>query len=448
MVLSCFGSRFGPLKATTTLLLCAAACTAHALDPWQTVDTLPRGMNGPSMAADGQGNVYLAGVPYSSPSPFPYTVLRGKSNGKDWEAVLTVRVAGANGGGLLGWSVGADSQGHLFLVSGSSAEWTDPGASHWIVRRSTDHGTNWTVVDDYVYDIGFSSTAKFFSSNQSGHCYVVGHALTGDIGTAVNPVRRSLDGGETWTTAGIFPPRTVAPQAILATENAVYVAGSDFSGDQRWVVWRSTDQGENWKLVDSFYSGTGAAASSLAADAGGNVYAVGTVLDVPKGWIVRRSSNGGTDWSTVDEVGGGGARVVTTDSSGSVFVFGAGWGESTACRVSRDGGSTWTTSDNLLHGLPYAATCDIAGNIYAFTDTAEVRRLANVGPALSVKISGATLNLSWPTNPNGFVLQSATTLSSGGNWQDSNLTPTIVGEQNVVTVNPTGSSGFFRLRKP
>jgi len=42
--------------------------------------------------------------------------------------------------------------------------------------------------------------------------------------------------------------------------------------------------------------------------------------------------------------------------------------------------------------------------------------------------------------------QSGLALANGGNWQDSNLTPIIVGDQNVVTVNPTGASGFFRLR--
>jgi hypothetical protein len=47
-----------------------------------------------------------------------------------------------------------------------------------------------------------------------------------------------------------------------------------------------------------------------------------------------------------------------------------------------------------------------------------------------------------------FMIHSATTLSNGGDWQDANLTQTIVVDQNVVTVTPSGPAGFFRLHKP
>ena len=43
----------------------------------------------------------------------------------------------------------------------------------------------------------------------------------------------------------------------------------------------------------------------------------------------------------------------------------------------------------------------------------------------------------------------ATTLATGGNWQDSSLKATVVGDQNVVTVDTTTTTvptGFFRLR--
>ena len=40
-------------------------------------------------------------------------------------------------------------------------------------------------------------------------------------------------------------------------------------------------------------------------------------------------------------------------------------------------------------------------------------------------------------------------LANGGDWQDSSLQATVVGDQNVVTVDPTvptAPTGFFRLR--
>ena len=69
-------------------------------------------------------------------------------------------------------------------------------------------------------------------------------------------------------------------------------------------------------------------------------------------------------------------------------------------------------------------------------------------PRLSIASNTAQLQLTWPTNATSFVLQSATTLANGGDWQDSGLTLTIVGDQNVVTVDTTGPSGFFRLHQP
>ena len=56
--------------------------------------------------------------------------------------------------------------------------------------------------------------------------------------------------------------------------------------------------------------------------------------------------------------------------------------------------------------------------------------------------------LSWPTNAGDWVLQSSTSLSSGGKWMDftNNVTPAIVAANYVVNVPFSGSAGFYRLR--
>ena len=61
---------------------------------------------------------------------------------------------------------------------------------------------------------------------------------------------------------------------------------------------------------------------------------------------------------------------------------------------------------------------------------------------------GGGLTLSWSADLAGFALQSATTLTNGGDWQDSSLTPATVGNQKIVTVDTTNTAGFFRLRGP
>jgi hypothetical protein len=76
--------------------------------------------------------------------------------------------------------------------------------------------------------------------------------------------------------------------------------------------------------------------------------------------------------------------------------------------------------------------------------------VAKISFAEVLKVSrvGQTLSLSWPASAVGFVLESATTLTNGGNWQDSHLTPTDINGQNVITVGTTNAVAFFRLRKP
>jgi hypothetical protein len=83
-----------------------------------------------------------------------------------------------------------------------------------------------------------------------------------------------------------------------------------------------------------------------------------------------------------------------------------------------------------------------SGAAYVFTG------LGKVPPRLAIAHSGATVQLSWPTNATGFVLQSATTLTNGGDWQDSLLSATETNGQKIITVGTTNSSGFFRLRGP
>jgi hypothetical protein len=87
--------------------------------------------------------------------------------------------------------------------------------------------------------------------------------------------------------------------------------------------------------------------------------------------------------------------------------------------------------------------------IYVADGSMGLRILGPARPILAFRRSTVSLSLSWPASATNFVLQSATTLANGGDWQDSSLQATVVGDQNVVTVDPTvptAPTGFFRLR--
>lgn len=68
--------------------------------------------------------------------------------------------------------------------------------------------------------------------------------------------------------------------------------------------------------------------------------------------------------------------------------------------------------------------------------------------SLNSRLSGKELILSWPTTAVGFKLQSALNLTPSVNWIDSTNVPGIVGGQFTVTNTTSGSSKFYRLKKP
>jgi hypothetical protein len=68
------------------------------------------------------------------------------------------------------------------------------------------------------------------------------------------------------------------------------------------------------------------------------------------------------------------------------------------------------------------------------------------GPVrLSVALSGANLQVSWPGSATLLKLQSTTSLNSGGTWAPVTQTPTTVGDVTSVLVPASGQRQFFRL---
>ena len=245
--------------------------------------------------------------------------------------------------------------------------------------------------------------------------------------------------------------------------------GTQQTADKPWTTRRSMDGGNTWTTVDSFQMAPGKACWPKAAviDQRGHLYGAGHA-EVPSDfwvseWIVRRSTGGGQSWETVDALSNSSglatAEAMTVDASGNVFVAGrtsAGW----LVRVSTDGGNTWSDSEEFVYPSGqgqnvHSLAADADGNVFAIgraTDAAGsghcVIRKLDSPPRLTTGLSHGSLEIKWSTNAAGFILQSATTLVNGGDWQDSNLTPTVVGDQNAITIGTTTAAALFRLHKP
>lgn len=133
-------------------------------------------------------------------------------------------------------------------------------------------------------------------------------------------MRRSLNGGATWTTLDSFAGSAVG--LTTALDGTIYVAGRAQTG---WLVRRSTDNGATWVNVDSVANAQ--PASSIVADASGRVVVAGFSSSTPRAWLVRGSADGGATWVTTDLFLPSGATLaeaeaVASDAFGNLCVVG------------------------------------------------------------------------------------------------------------------------------
>ncbi|HXD00390.1 MAG TPA: S8 family serine peptidase [Verrucomicrobiae bacterium] len=70
-----------------------------------------------------------------------------------------------------------------------------------------------------------------------------------------------------------------------------------------------------------------------------------------------------------------------------------------------------------------------------------------VMPLNAVRTNG-NIALNWPIYPAGFRLESSSSLTSPTNWTSSGLTAVLTNNQNLVILNPSPGSQFFRLIRP
>jgi hypothetical protein len=69
-------------------------------------------------------------------------------------------------------------------------------------------------------------------------------------------------------------------------------------------------------------------------------------------------------------------------------------------------------------------------------------------PALRIGCVGNQVVLSWPTAAEGYQLEYCDDLFPPVTWQPVTNPPVVIGDQNVVTEQPTALTRFYRLKKP
>jgi hypothetical protein len=361
-----------PLLAMTTITGSAAAQT------WQTVlvyqPAVPRGSTpfaaGSSLAADELGDVFSGGSANAVDGKEAGQVLQATDTSEtSWLLTDDSNTDPASDVTAVN-NLGFDSNGNLYSVGQLFGSTT-----YWYVRKSANRGATWTTVDLYQYVAGsIWADATGFTADNAGNIYVVGGAYD----TSMKRhwlVRKSSNGGETWTNVDDAMITNLASSAAFVPGVGIFVAGDP--GTLGWSVRFSANAGATWANVDAPFP-TGAGAWSVASDYQGNVYVTGStpVTAAYSEWVTRKSSNGGQTWQTVDtytlapDKSAVGHGLGVTAAGTIVAVGQANDASGTTHWIAREPNSSgvWQTVDNyqLVSGSnasAYGVVTDAAGNL-------------------------------------------------------------------------------------
>ncbi len=333
------------------------------------------------------GTIYSAGTGGDTNGDWHGIVLASGDHGSTWWNVLDD--ASPDWYTDFSGGIAADAFGNVY-VAGMLSDTNSVQSDRWIVRRSADGGVTWTAADSFAMGTvgAIPSSPTAITTDAAGNVYVVGRSRAS--GQIVWTVRKGV-GGTSFSTVDQGPIASFGrPQAVFAHPTAgIFVAGAtrvtvkNVTSDV-WLVRRSTDGGATWSNVDNFQLSSSRAASAMGigADASGNLYVVGSG-NGPSNishWIVRKSTNGGTSWTTVDDyqldsTRNSQANCIATDANHNLWVAGYGrqadGSQKWIVRKSAGGTGPWTPVD-VFQGSNFniriAIAADPFGNVFAGGD--------------------------------------------------------------------------------
>lgn len=116
----------------------------------------------------------------------------------------------------------------------------------WIAVGESGASATFTLADDTLHTnlvSGQTITDLSFIDEENG-VFVTEERYKGKIFT-------TADGGQTWTESFALEGRKDFKSVAFADENNLWAVGNDhYTGDERWLIYHSSDQGETWTKID------------------------------------------------------------------------------------------------------------------------------------------------------------------------------------------------------
>lgn len=191
--------------------------------------------------------------------------------------------------------------------------------SDWgVLKRYMDGSSPWVEVS-----WGYSSDISFDIESLGG-------SSTNLLAATENGVQYSINGGQSWTTAGGLNSGVVLKLAVSPTSSSNVLAATYGGG-----VWRSTDSGRNWSESNSGLPSSGE--YTYAYDV---AFAPNGTMAYAAAYGVYRSTNGGQSWSAAYTGANDWFRALDVATNGTVVAgsntkgvyFGLGNGTSWTAR--------------------------------------------------------------------------------------------------------------------
>lgn len=271
---------------------------------WSTTDAFRLGT---TQASCGDIKVSPAGDVYTAGYSRYYWVVRKRAAGAQdfvsMDILPDIKTASDSEARAIGFHPTAG----VFVVGKLSAKFLNKSSSYsiWVVRCSKDNGQTWATVDALGSEGWVEGSAEdIVIDSNSGWIYVSGHSRNATRKTSSYYwlVRRSIDGGKTWSTVDQFSygqrPEghgiTIDPR-----DGRIIVCGYAQMPDNinRWLVRIGTPTSDGtlaWHISDDYQLAynQSSQATDVTCDVLGNLYVTGKAADADgiDHWVTRKLS--------------------------------------------------------------------------------------------------------------------------------------------------------------
>lgn len=180
---------------------------------------------------------------------------------------------------------------------------------------------------------------------------------------------------------------------------------------------------------------------------------VSTIAGMPGVWGSADGTNGNARFFQPQGIVAiNSSNLIVVDSGNQtlrkISASGTNWIVTTVAGLASNAGNSTGTGTVARFNFPAGLAMDGAGHLYvADSGNNIIRTTRTVSPTLQIVSAGSQFVLSWPTSSPGFTLETSPTVGPGAIWTPL-ATGVVISGDNFFRTNVTGSTVFYRLRKP